>query len=59
MLKIVLVYFQGNIFSLCMFTCCVLRIGIENQFLQLCTARTSWSESDQAVRPCIAAIAGD
>ena len=30
-----------------------------NKLMQLCTARTAWSDSDQAERPCIAAIAGD
>ena len=29
-----------------------------HQLLQICTARTPWSESDQGVRPCISAIAG-
>ena len=32
--------------------------GSNHQLLQLCTARTAWSESDQAMRPCISAIAG-
>ena len=30
---------------------------VNHQLLQLCTARTTWSDSDQAVRPCIAAKA--
>ena len=29
-----------------------------HQLLQLCTVRTAWSDSDQAVRACIAAKAG-
>ena len=29
-----------------------------HQLLQLCTVRTAWSDSDQAVEPCIAAKAG-
>ena len=33
--------------------------AIENQLLQLCTARTAWSKSDQAVRTVHTAIAGD
>ena len=32
--------------------------GPNHQLLQLCTSRTAWSDSDQAVRACIAAIAG-
>ena len=32
--------------------------GPNHQLLQLCTARTAWFDSDQAVRPCIAVIAG-
>ena len=34
-------------------------VAINNQLMQLCTARIAWSDSDQAVRACIAAIAGD
>ena len=32
--------------------------GPNHQLLQLCTACTVWSDSDQTVRPCIAAVAG-
>ena len=32
--------------------------GPNHQLLQLCTARTTWSDSDQVVRLCIAALAG-
>ena len=30
-----------------------------NQLLQLCTARTAWSDSDQAVRAVHSCMAGD